>query len=437
MCHHSNTSADTLFRQFLQDLPPEFEEMAYQFKAFTRHRKIKSPLQLLRLVFLYCALDQSLREVAATHTVLYELAITDQAVKNRLLACGPWVKAMLAQLLSIPTEHLQTGRRLLVTDGSTLQGLASKGVDWRLHVTIDLFQLDFVHFEITDSKAGEHLHRAAAQKDDIVMADRGYFRTKQLMELSAEGVDLIVRMSPQLVVLKTPSLEKFDLTAELKAQTHRKIQTFEVFVGEKSSENGVKGWVHARRIPKAMANEQRRKLRKRRQKSGRTPKEESLYLCGWLLVFTTLPPDLWPSKMIFELYGCRWQVELSIKKLKSILDLSQLRHKKGSALGELWLFGKLLYSLILLRKVKKGLPSEWQELSEARVGTEWRLMKMADMSAVASISGSMFWKESAWIRALEVLRERRRKRSLHGFSPSLIDALSSSEARASAHKTLS
>ena len=45
---------DTLFEDLLQDLPSETVEMAYEFKAFSRARKIKTPEQLLRVVLLYC-----------------------------------------------------------------------------------------------------------------------------------------------------------------------------------------------------------------------------------------------------------------------------------------------------------------------------------------------------------------------------------------------
>jgi hypothetical protein len=87
------TDPDTLFEELLQDLPPTTMQMARDFKAFVRTNKVKTPEQLLRLVFLYCGLDQSLREVAGTFTRLYE-SITDQSVAERLRACGPWVKAL-------------------------------------------------------------------------------------------------------------------------------------------------------------------------------------------------------------------------------------------------------------------------------------------------------------------------------------------------------
>jgi hypothetical protein len=42
---------DTLFEELLQDLPPETIAMARAFKAFVRAKKVKTPEQLLRLVF--------------------------------------------------------------------------------------------------------------------------------------------------------------------------------------------------------------------------------------------------------------------------------------------------------------------------------------------------------------------------------------------------
>jgi hypothetical protein len=43
---------ETLFEDLLPDLPPETTAMAREFKAFVRAKKVKTPQQLLRLVFL-------------------------------------------------------------------------------------------------------------------------------------------------------------------------------------------------------------------------------------------------------------------------------------------------------------------------------------------------------------------------------------------------
>ena len=105
-----STDPDTLFADLLQDLPSETMAMAYEFKAFSRARKIKTPQQLLRVVLLYCGLDQSLREVAGTMTLLGP-RLTDSALAERLAACRPWVKALLPKMVahrlltSLPPER--------------------------------------------------------------------------------------------------------------------------------------------------------------------------------------------------------------------------------------------------------------------------------------------------------------------------------------------
>ena len=52
------TDPETLFEELLQDLPPETMQMARAFNALVRAKKVKTPAQLLRVVFFYCGLDK-------------------------------------------------------------------------------------------------------------------------------------------------------------------------------------------------------------------------------------------------------------------------------------------------------------------------------------------------------------------------------------------
>jgi hypothetical protein len=73
---------DTLFEDLLQDLPSETVTMARECKAFVRAKTVKTPQQLLRVVFFYCGVDTSLRETAADFTLLYE-TMTDSSIAER------------------------------------------------------------------------------------------------------------------------------------------------------------------------------------------------------------------------------------------------------------------------------------------------------------------------------------------------------------------
>ena len=130
----------TLFEDVWHDLPPETTAMAREFKACVRAKKVKTPQQLLRLVFLYCGLDKSLRETAADFTLLYE-TITDSSIAERLAACRPWVQAVLAKMLHTNAiATLPAPWRLLVIDGSHVQGPGAQGTQDRLHICLDLVQ---------------------------------------------------------------------------------------------------------------------------------------------------------------------------------------------------------------------------------------------------------------------------------------------------------
>src|SRR3989475_12903636 len=81
------TDPDTLFEELLQDLPPETAHMAREFKAFVRAKKVKTPAQLLRVVFLYCGLDKPLREGGGSFSALFE-SITDHYYEARIRGWG-------------------------------------------------------------------------------------------------------------------------------------------------------------------------------------------------------------------------------------------------------------------------------------------------------------------------------------------------------------
>ena len=79
-------SLDNRFEAFVQALPADYVEQAYEFKAFARARKIKSPQQLLELVMLYCGLDLSLRSCAGEFVDLQGY-LSDMGVKKTIGLC--------------------------------------------------------------------------------------------------------------------------------------------------------------------------------------------------------------------------------------------------------------------------------------------------------------------------------------------------------------
>ena len=105
-------------------------------------------------------------------------------------------------------------------------------------------------------------------------------------------------------------------------------------------------------------------------------------------------------------------MELAIKRLKSVLDLDRLRTQAKSALGEVWMHGKLLYALVIERRVQKASPNQGVRLDRPRQATPWRPMKMVRNQVDAWILEVHRRQEAHWPSCLQVLRERPRRRTL-------------------------
>jgi hypothetical protein len=400
---------DTAFEHFLQELPQDYWDLAIEFKAFSRARKIKSPAQLLQVVLCYCGIDQVLREVAGNVTLLAE-RISDTAIHRRLKACLPWVKALLERMMGTEAGRLIEGHlRFVVVDASTVQGPGAEQTWYRLHIAVDLVKLHLIHIEVTDKHQGEHLDYYPLQEGDVVLMDRGYNQPKTLIEQVKKGVSVVLRYNPHSMNLYDEAGETIDLYERLRATAET---THCIPVRVCAGREYIEGYVHACRLPVQQAEQARRRVRMKAQREGRTPQQRTLFLAEWVLVFTTLPPTLLPSATIAALYRVRWQVELAIKRLKSLLDIDRLRAREHSALAELYLHGKLLYAWVLEKRARRRCGEEWNRLDQPRRATPWRVWKLLRQELAVAISGVWTWNLSRWHACVEVMQERPRRRQL-------------------------
>jgi len=400
---------DTLFEDLLQDLPPETVEMAREFKAFSRARKVKTPVQLLRLVLLYCGLDKSLREVAGNATLLME-AITDSSVAERLAACRPWVRALLARLVSSPTP-LPAQRRFLIIDASGIQAPGARGTQYRLHLCMELVTLSFVSITVTDKHTGESLRHFPLGPRDVAVADRGYGHPATLVETVQQGADLLVRLNAHNVPVTHPDGSPLDWRRALGPQVPTRVCTLPVQLAVAGADP-LALWVHAYRLPEAQAAKARRVCRQQSRKKGHQPTQQSLLLAGWVLVVTSLAPTLLPGPTALALSRVRWQSEIAIKRWKSVLDVDLLRARYESPLADVWLHGTWRYVLLLDRRLRRTLGEQWSWLDRVRTATWWRPWKLLRDEVAPRITGLLSCQHPQWGRCLQVLAERPRRRQL-------------------------
>ena len=392
----------------IKNLPSDYEKTAIKTKAFIRARKIKSPMDLMHLVLMYCGIDQVLREVAGNFTLINE-RITDTAIKNRLENCAPWLKMILEQMWFAGISKIPGNLRIILIDGSSLSVPGAQGTSYRLHLAIDLVHLSIVHIEVTDKHVGESLTHYKLQEGDILVVDRGYNHPQEITAVSSQGILIALRLNPNSMRLySVGGKQKIDVFEELKKAKTDQV-CFEVWIVDKKR-GYVKAWVHAQRLPEALRAEAMRKYRL--NSKSKNIKKETLAYAEWKMIITTVPKDVLDTDTVMKLYSLRWQVELFIKRLKSLLDIDKLRSKEDSSLNMVYIYGKLLFTTLLMKRTDAKFSVGGMEPETRRDATPWRFWKMIRNEIKSIILAISSWKDGQYLAAMEVMKERPRKRKL-------------------------
>ena len=395
----SLSKIDSTFEALLQDLPSDLSDLAKECGAFCRERKIKNVPQLLQVVLLYAGLDFSLRETAGVLTLL-GTKISDQAVKERLDGCRVWLSLVLQKMLpSLPVEmEARIGRRWLLIDGSTVQVPGAKGTSYRIHLSWDWVKQEIVEIQITDNKTGESLKLYQIEAGDIVTADRGYCRFEDCQYVLNRAGEIVIRYAPHQLTLVDEEGEQFNLAGEL-WETEANLYTRRVRMKRDPEEREL--YLHCYRLPPEKAAAARRKKKAKAKHDKRVLRKETLEYAEWTMVLTSFPPTEISAEEIGKMYRLRWQIEIVIKRLKSVIEIDHLRSKIKSQLSEVYLLGKSIYALLIAKRAGK-----FKEIKEI----EWRVWKLMREQLRPLITQVRNWKEEYVEQAKQQLKERKRRR---------------------------
>lgn len=315
-------------QEVLSQLPATTEQQAQTMGAFVRARKLTCVGDLLRGLLAYVLSVSSLRQLGAW-AVLIDLAnLSHVGWQKRLQHARGWLLWLLMELLAVPApapvgEH----KRIILIDGTRLKEPGGCGDDWRVHLGYDLLAGRLLDVRISDRHTAESLTLFDLRPGDLVVADRGYSRRGQWAFVIRKGGDIVIRLAVFQVPLLTEHGQPLDVLAwlkECKVGRHQRRVLFE-HEGQQFA-----GRLIACSLPEGAAERARAKERRKASKQQRQLKEETLYLCGWLLLFTSVPEKDWSEEQVLTLYRARWQIELFIKRLKQVLKLAQLRGKTAA-----------------------------------------------------------------------------------------------------------
>jgi hypothetical protein len=315
-------------QEILPQLPMDYEQQAEHLKAFVRRGELKQAADLLRGLLAYVLCAPSFRQLGAWAVLVGLVNISHVAWRKRLRQAHAWLLWLLCELLALtcPPASSAQGQvpRVLLIDATRLKEPGGSGDDWRVHLGYDLLGGRLVGVRVADRHTAEAFELFRIGPGDIVVADRGYSRSRQWAYVLMLGGEVVVRLAVQQVPLLDEQAERLDVVAWLKevgSGIHSRAVAFE-YDGQRFS-----GRLTASALSPQAAERARAKARRQASKQQREIKEETLFLAGWLLVFSSLPAQSWSQTQVLALYGARWQIELVIKRMKQVLKLAQLRGK--------------------------------------------------------------------------------------------------------------
>jgi len=343
------------WKAILHFLPEGWEEQAKELGAFVRTRRISSPQDLLKILLVHIAEGHSLRTTAAIARGLKIADISDVAIMKRLSASYDWLKWMCENLCKkwiCPVDGIipLPGRNVRLIDGSTIQEPGAKGATWRLHYSFNLFGMVCDEVHITGIKKGEKLSNYNASSADILIADRGYFASAGIVNIVKEkGADVIIRMKHSIYVLDRNNKKTKPLEI-LRHLNVGEIGDWPVSVEFQGAR--VNGRLCAIKKSPQSAEKEKKRILKEASKKGKQVSNDSLLAASYVMIFTTLDTSV-SASYVLDLYRCRWQIELSFKRLKSILGLGCLKkYDNRSALA--WMHGKILVAFLIEAIIKAG-----------------------------------------------------------------------------------
>lgn len=338
-------------------LPSDWKDLARTTGAVRRLRGFDSLDAVLRTLLMHVGHGWSLRETVVQAKLAGIAEVSDVALMDRLRLAEPWLRALCEQLWKANGVRLEPAlqqRPVRLVDATTVREPGKTGSQWRIHYSLRLPGLECDHFELTPGRGkhtGERLGRFVFQPGELVLADAGYSHPAGIAGVVASKADVCVRLNPLSLPLQSAHQRLFGLRAKLRTLQVGEVGDWpvEVVYGTQV----VAGRVCAvRKSEEAIARAQRR-IDKRQMRGVSSGTEESREYARYVMVFTTLAAAEASAVETLECYRQRWQIELTFKRLKSILQLGHVP-KQVDASTRAWLYAKLLVALLAERLARVG-----------------------------------------------------------------------------------
>lgn len=303
--------------------------------------KIRDVSVPLRMLLYRVGTNSSLKTAAATAFAGEVADISAVAFHLWERKMGPFVASLAASLAD--TESQFAAERwasydMVIVDASTVCRPGAQGTTARVHYALRLTSLQAIDVQVTDDKGGETFRRFHPQAGQLWIGDRGYANPPGIAFVKSAESEVLVRYNRGSLPLYDIHGHRLDVLAKLsKLAKVGRVHEWAAWVHADGCEP-IRGRLVAVRLPAEKAAEARDRLRR---EQGSAVTAESLAMADFVVVFTTVAKEELHAERVLELYCLRWQVELHIKRDKSIAGLDRLPNRRPDTVYT-WICTKML-----------------------------------------------------------------------------------------------
>jgi hypothetical protein len=197
-----------------------------------------------------------------------------------------------------------------------------------------------------DAHEGESLRVFDVHPGELWIADRGYANPYDVAWVVDAGAAVLIRYKFNALPLYDAEGRPCDVMVLLRRLRKPGAMAEWSLDVRPPNHAPIKGRLCAVRL----SNEATKKARERLRREEDDVSARALEAAAWMIVFTTADPDRMTTGQVLELYRTRWQVELEIRRDKSLGGLDKLPNFRDDTIAT-WLFGKLLIQQIARKAI--------------------------------------------------------------------------------------
>jgi Transposase DDE domain len=340
---------------FKAQLPPDWKQRAVEMglirpQPAQLHTKVTDIEQVVRPLMHRVGLNKSLLSTTAEAESAGVVDLSAVALHKWERKLGPYLASLLADLAQEQASIAPfrwAGYEVVAADGTVITRPGATGTTARVHYSLRLADLTIVQLRVTDAHVGETVRMFELSAGQLWLADRNYANPPGIAAITQAGSEILARYNRGTLPLYDARGQPFDgLEHARRVREVGAMREWTVWVHPDGAKP-IGGRFCVLRLPEDKAQEARARIRR---EYGRDVSPEMLEAASWVMLFTTVPRERMSTRQAFDLYRLRWQVELEIKRDKSLGGLDELPNFRPDTI-ETWLYAKMLLQLVARKLV--------------------------------------------------------------------------------------